>query len=46
MTCPVGGERFEAFITGIYSTSGSRPDGREYSYWFSEVRYLDDDSTG
>ena len=34
MTCPVGGERFEAMVTGHYSTFGSRPDGRPYSYWF------------
>lgn len=32
MTCPVGGETFEAWRSGTYSTYGSRPDGKPYSY--------------
>lgn len=34
MTCPIGGERFEALVTGHYSTRGARPDGRPRSYWY------------
>lgn len=34
MTCPIGGERFEALVTNMYSTYGGRPDGRPDSYWF------------
>ncbi len=30
--CPVGGERFQAWRSGTYSTYGSRPDGKPYSY--------------
>lgn len=33
MTCPVGGERFEALATSMYSTYGSRPDGMPRTYW-------------
>lgn len=32
MTCPVGGERFSAWRSGSYSTYGSRPDGKPFSY--------------
>ncbi len=32
MTCPVGGEPFNAWRIGHYSTFGSRPDGKPYSY--------------
>lgn len=32
MTCPVGGEKFEAWRSGTYSTYGARPDGKPYSY--------------
>lgn len=31
-SCPVGGETFEAWRSGTYSTYGSRPDGKPYSY--------------
>jgi len=31
-TCPIGGETFEAWHAGSYSTYGARPDGRPYSY--------------
>ena len=31
-TCPVGGEKFEAWQSGTYSTYGARPDGKPYSY--------------
>ena len=34
MTCPIGGERFEALVTNHYSTFGARPDGKPLSYWF------------
>ena len=34
MVCPIGGERFEALETTHYSTMGSRPDGRPYTYWY------------
>jgi hypothetical protein len=34
MTCPIGGERFEALVTNHYSTHGGRPDGRPNSYWY------------
>ena len=30
--CPVGGERFAAWRTAMYSTYGERPDGKPYSY--------------
>lgn len=33
ITCPIGGERFEALMTTSYSTTGRRPDGKPYSYW-------------
>lgn len=29
-TCPVGGETFEDYVIGSYSTFGQRPDGRSY----------------
>lgn len=32
VTCPVGGEKFEAWRSGTYSTYGARPDGKPYSY--------------
>lgn len=32
MTCPVGGESFSAWQANMFSTYGSRPDGRPYSY--------------
>ena len=32
VTCPVGGEKFEAWRSGTYSTYGLRPDGKPYSY--------------
>ena len=32
VTCPVGGETFDAWRSGTYSTYGSRPDGKPYSY--------------
>ena len=32
MTCPIGGERFSAWRPSMYSTDGSRPDGKPYSY--------------
>lgn len=32
VTCPVGGETFEAWRSGTYSTYGARPDGKPYSY--------------
>jgi hypothetical protein len=28
--CPVGGEKFKAYVVGSYSSWGQRPDGREY----------------
>lgn len=28
--CPIGGEKFESFVIGSYSSWGSRPDGRSY----------------
>ncbi|WP_242096509.1 hypothetical protein [Sphingomonas sp. CROZ-RG-20F-R02-07] len=31
MTCPVGGARFEAVTTPVYSTMGRRPDEKPYS---------------
>jgi len=31
MTCPVGGERFTATTTNMYSILGRRPDGKPYS---------------
>lgn len=31
-TCPIGGETFEAWRSGTYSTYGARPDGKPYSY--------------
>ncbi|WP_114954438.1 hypothetical protein [Sphingosinicella terrae] len=34
MTCPVGGESFEALQSSHYSTTGRRPDGRPHSYWY------------
>ncbi len=34
MTCPVGGERFEALVTDVYTTHGGRPDGRPNTYWY------------
>jgi hypothetical protein len=34
MTCPIGGERFEALVTSHYGTSGARPDGRPGTYWY------------
>jgi hypothetical protein len=34
MTCPIGGERFEALATSMYSTYGGRPDGRPDTYWY------------
>lgn len=34
MTCPIGGERFEALVTSHYSTHGSRPDGMPGTYWY------------
>lgn len=30
-TCPVGGERFTAVLTAVYSIMGRRPDGKPYS---------------
>jgi hypothetical protein len=35
MTCPIGGERFEAMVTGDYITLGSRPDGRAITFMFA-----------
>lgn len=29
-TCPIGGEKFESYVIGSYSSFGSRPDGRSY----------------
>ncbi len=37
MACPIGGERFEALVTEHYSSFGSRPDGREHTYWYSPL---------
>lgn len=34
MTCPIGGERFDALATTMYSTYGGRPDGRPDTYWY------------
>ena len=31
MTCPVGGQRFTAVTTNMYSVVGRRPDGKPYS---------------
>jgi len=28
--CPIGGEKFESYVIGSYSSWGSRPDGRSY----------------
>ncbi|MBV9931197.1 MAG: hypothetical protein JO013_09665 [Alphaproteobacteria bacterium] len=33
MTCPVGGEKFTALVTDMFSSYGERPDGRRYTYW-------------
>ena len=37
MTCPIGGERFEVLETDDYVTSGSRPDGRENTFWYAPL---------
>jgi hypothetical protein len=37
MTCPIGGERFEALVTSDYVSSGARPDGRENTFWFAPL---------